>query len=73
MANLADMNYSTGCATFSVDSAEEISKLPTTTAKGTDELSGEGPVKAGSWAYRTDSSSDIYTLNGISNTWIKKV
>lgn len=70
MAALTKMDYSTGYAEFSVDSAAELALLPTTTAGGSGVLANVGAVAAGSAAYTTDGNLDVYTLDG-SDTWNK--
>ncbi len=70
MAALTNFNYSTNYAEFSIDSAEEIELLPTTTAGGSGALANVDAVAAGSAAYTTDGNLDIYTLDG-SGTWNK--
>lgn len=70
MAALTNFNYSTNYAEFSIDSAEELALLPTTTAGGTGALASVGAVAAGSAAYTTDGNLDVYTLDG-SDTWNK--
>lgn len=70
MAALTNFNYSTNYAEFSIDSAEELALLPTTTAGGTGALASVGAVAAGSAAYTTDGNLDVYTLDG-SGTWNK--
>ena len=70
MAALTKMDYSTNYAEFSIDSAEEIELLPTTTAGGSGALANVGAVAAGSAAYTTDGNLDIYTLDS-AGTWNK--
>lgn len=67
MAALTNMNYSTNYAEFSIDSAEEIELLPTTTACGSGVLANVGAVAAGSAAYLTDGTLGIYTLDASDN------
>ena len=54
-------------AEFTVDAVADISKLPTTTTGGTDELSYMGPVKMGSTAFVIATSS-VYML-GSNDEW----
>lgn len=54
-------------AEFTVDAVADISKLPTTTTGGTDELSYMGPVKMGSTAF-VIANSAVYILSG-DNIW----
>lgn len=68
MAALTNYNYDTDYAEFSIDSAEEVALLPTTTSSGSGVLANVGPIKAGT-AYTTDGVFDIYTL--ASNEWNK--
>ena len=70
MAALTNFNYSTNYAEFSIDSAEELALLPTTTATGTGVLANVNAVAAGSAAYTTDGNLDVYTLDS-SDTWNK--
>lgn len=70
MAALTKMDYSIGYAEFSIDSAEEIALLPTTTTAGTGVLANVDKVKAGSAAYTTDGNLDVYILDG-SDVWNK--
>ena len=56
---------------FYVDSEAEISKLPTTTNYGQDNLSTIAPVAAGSTAYTNDGNLSVFTLNGTTGLWTK--
>ena len=71
MANLTKpIDPVTRHAEFAIDSASEISLLPTTTKGGSGNLSTiENGVAAGSTAYTTDGNLDIYVLNGLSDEW----
>ena len=68
MARLVDYNYSTKWALFSINSASELSDLPTTTAAGSVPGVPDVGVTAGSIAYTTDGAFDLYTLDE-SNNW----
>ena len=71
MAALADYNYTTKLAVFSIDSAEETALLPTTHSPGS--VSGiDDTIAAGSVAYMTDGSFATYTLDG-SDNWNAEV
>ncbi len=71
MAALTNYNYTTDYAEFAIGGAEELSKLPTTSSGGTDELAGiDHPIKAGI-AYTTDGNFDIYTLDAGTDEWNK--
>jgi len=67
MAALTKMDYSTGYAEFSIDSAAELALLPTTTAAGSGVLANVSAVTAGSAAYLTDGTLGIYTLDASDN------
>ena len=54
-------------AEFTLSTASDISKLPTLTTGGSDELSYMGPVKMGSTAFVIATSS-VYMLDE-DNTW----
>ena len=55
---------------FDVDTAADISKLPTTEAGGSDELAYiTEPIKQGSTAF-VIATSEVYKLNG-SGQWVK--
>lgn len=60
-------------AKFSVSNTNELTLLPTTTRRGAQgtPASSINPVCAGSLAYVTDSDSDVYVLDGNSDTWVK--
>jgi len=67
MARLVDYNYATRWALFSINSASELSSLPTTTAGGSVPGTPEGGVTAGSIAYTNDGNFDLYTLDESDN------
>lgn len=72
MAKCTDFNHDTGCAEFSIESASEISLLPTTTTLGSGDLAKWGTVIAGSRAFTDDGKMDWYTLDA-ADTWNKVI
>lgn len=66
-------DWTFGTALFSISSAADVAKLPTTTAKGRDGEKVFDVVAAGSIAYLTDGSSKKYVLDGAANEWKEMV
>ena len=69
-ASLAKLEYSTRMAIFFIDSEEDLTRLPTTTSAGTDNLSTVSGIAQGSMAKLTNTDSTYYRLRG-DNTWMK--
>ena len=68
MAAQVKRDFATNYAEFSIDSASELSLLPTTSSGGSGVLANVPACSAGSAAYTTDGTLSIYTLDG-SDEW----
>lgn len=69
MVTVIKCDYVSRYCEFAVDSASDISKLPTTTSAGQDNLSTIKSCCNGSIAYLSDSAFTVWTLNGETDTW----
>lgn len=69
MVSLINMNEKTRLCKFSIDSANDLSSLPTKTTQGKDMLSTIKNCTQGSMAYSTDGKQ--YILSGETNEWVQ--
>ena len=68
MVVLNELNLATRWAQFYCDKELELTKLPTRTAKGKDEISSISPISPGSFCL-CGETTNLFYLNGDSDTW----